>query len=72
MSYSIINVIKDALTGKLRLAPSEVVTDRKSICAVCEAQQAGICTACGCVIKFKVRVAKSECPMDLWQAVDPN
>lgn len=66
MSYNILHVIKDLVTGNLELAEKDVVRSRSATCGTCEAKSRGICTACGCIIVLKVRVKNSECPMMLW------
>jgi hypothetical protein len=67
MSYNIINVIRDIVTGELKLSTPEQVRVRRNVCSVCEARSAlNVCTACGCFLPAKIRVEKSECPMDLW------
>lgn len=65
--YGIIDVVKDALTGDLKVASDSTVDERLAICNDCEVQNAlKICTACGCFIPAKVKLAESECPMELW------
>lgn len=74
MKYNILHVIKDLITGNIRLAPSSVIKQRRRICNSCEVQNKKIkvCTACGCYIPLKTRMAPSECPLELWSAVDPK
>lgn len=64
--YNIIDAALDAASGKLELADKETVEKRRNICNGCEANVAEICTACGCIIPAKIRLAKSSCPMELW------
>lgn len=68
MSYGIINVVKDLVTGKLRFAKPVVVHNRNVICDRCEVQnkETRVCTACGCYLPWKTRLSKSQCPMELW------
>lgn len=66
MSYNIIHVVRDLITGKLEFAKKDVVNHRLSICNPCEVKSRGICTACGCVVALKVRLNNSDCPMGLW------
>lgn len=69
MSYNIIDVAKDVLSGQLEYAGGAVELHRLDICRACDAKLAGVCTACGCIVATKVKLAKSECPMGLWGAV---
>lgn len=70
MTYNVIDAAKDFLTGKMEYAGGEEELKRLDICRTCDAATAGMCTACGCVIPVKVKLAKSECPMGLWGPVE--
>lgn len=70
MSYNILDAAKDFLKGELEYAGGEQELKRLDICRGCEVAAAGLCTACGCVIKAKVKLAKSECPLGLWGPVE--
>lgn len=72
MSYNIIDVAKDFIKGDLEYASKEDAAHRLSICKSCDANIAGMCSCCGCVIKAKVKMAKSECPMELWHSVSKD
>ena len=66
-NYNIINVAKDLFTGSLEFADKQTEEARMAICNGCEAKNAiGMCTACGCVLKVKVKLQHSSCPMELW------
>ena len=66
--YTIINVIKDALTGKLEFAEPNIVRDRRGECLLCELrnQKLNTCTICGCYLPWKTKLKKASCPMELW------
>lgn len=66
--YTIIDVLKDLVTGKLKFAARSVREDRQTLCDDCEVRDVkkNVCTACGCWLPAKVRLAKSKCPMELW------
>lgn len=68
MSYTIFQVVRDLVAGKLKFAPSATATERVSICNQCEVQNTKLhtCTACGCWLPAKVRLKESSCPMELW------
>lgn len=70
MAYNILNVAKDIITCKLEYASDEDVLARADICRTCDANMKGLCTACGCIIAAKIKLAKSECPMELWGPVE--
>lgn len=65
--FTIFQAAKDLITGKLEFASPETVKDRMDICNGCEVQNSiGMCTACGCLLVAKTRLAESTCPMELW------
>lgn len=68
MSYTIFNVIKDLVTGKLKFANKHTSKTRYEICSNCEVRNKKLntCTICGCYIRAKVKLEKSNCPMGLW------
>lgn len=68
MSYTIFNVIRDAVTGKLKFASRATASERIAICKDCEARdtKTNTCTACGCYLPWKTRLKDSACPMELW------
>lgn len=66
MSYNIINVAKDLVTGKLAIADKETANRRSAVCDGCEVRALGVCTACGCIIAAKVKLQESDCPLGLW------
>lgn len=70
MSYNILDVVKDAVTGNLEFAPDSVIAERRALCAACEVRNETLdmCTICGCFIPTKIRLAKSECPMEVWMS----
>lgn len=72
--YNVFNVVKDALAGELQFASPEVAQSRMDICNDCEARNklTNVCTACGCFLPAKTKLAKSSCPMDLWSSVDTD
>jgi hypothetical protein len=44
--------------------------ERERICLTCEHLRMGICTKCGCVIKGKVKFAKTSCPLKKWDKIE--
>lgn len=66
--YNIINVIKDAVTGKLTFASKPVIATRRDICRTCEVRHnaLNVCTACGCYIPAKTALEQSTCPLEFW------
>lgn len=71
-SYTIINVIKDAVTGKLQFASKDIARERLFVCKNCEAYDMfwKQCTVCGCFMPIKTKLANSDCPMNLWKEYD--
>jgi hypothetical protein len=66
MSYNIIGVAKDLVTGNLDIADKETANARLAVCVSCEVNVLKICTACNCVIPIKVQLQKASCPLELW------
>jgi len=62
-----VGVAKAAL-GRDR-APEDAITARWDSCLACERHDRGVCTACGCFVGAKIRVASSACPEARWVAV---
>ena len=48
------------------LASKELEEERKIICSNCDKSKVGICTQCGCIIKFKVKWIPHKCPLGKW------
>jgi hypothetical protein len=39
---------------------------RNEFCNKCEKLKLGFCSACGCIVKLKISLAASECPLKKW------
>lgn len=77
---SVINVVKDAITGKPVAASQSVVNQRLATCVQCEyfdryysGMPAGVaviladkCMKCGCKVKLKASVVNQQCPLGKW------
>lgn len=68
MSYNLWDLAKDVISGNVELSSLSTVKSRRSICAVCPAKNNTLntCTACGCYIPAKIRIAKADCPLSQW------
>ena len=64
--YSILDVIKDTLTGNAKYSEEDIVQKRLQVCNTCPNQIAGACSKCGCIIKLKVKYEESSCPINKW------
>ncbi len=66
--YGIIQVVRDAVTGKLKLADRNTTQQRRDICNQCELRntKTNTCTICGCYLRWKTRLSDASCPMELW------
>jgi hypothetical protein len=49
----------------------EVAIERYSICEGCPSLKLGICTECGCRMKWKVRLSAASCPIGKWESDVP-
>lgn len=68
MSYSIIDVVKDELTGKAEYVTKEEKLRRLSICQKCDhlTKVTRQCSLCGCFVDAKTKYAKAECDAQKW------
>lgn len=68
-SYTIVDVIKDTLSGTIEYVSNEVQYSRIAVCKTCINRLTNIvdtCKLCGCVIVVKVKYLKSACPINKW------
>jgi len=42
------------------------IIDRWRICRSCPDLKVGVCTHCGCIMKLKVKLEDSSCPIGKW------
>ena len=40
--------------------------DRLEICRLCEHNEEGVCSICGCILKAKTKMDTERCPIDKW------
>jgi len=68
--YTIWNVLKDLITGKIVFPDATVVDERRNVCRSCDVRdkERNVCTACGCWLPTKTILAKSECPLEKWNS----
>ncbi len=66
--YGIIQIVSDVVRNRLDIADDSVAQDRRAICANCEARNTtlNLCTACGCHIPAKTKLAQATCPKGQW------
>ena len=64
--YSILDVIKDTLTGNAKYTEETMAQKRLQVCNTCPNQVAGACIKCGCIVKLKVKYEESSCPINKW------
>lgn len=66
--YNIFDAVKDLASGDLEFATDEVAEQRMVVCRGCEIRHelTNVCTACGCFLPLKIRLLKSECPLEKW------
>lgn len=68
MTYSIIDVVKDELTGNAEYVNKEERLRRLNICQTCShlTKVTRQCSLCGCFVDMKTRYAKAECGDGKW------
>ncbi len=57
---------KATVTGKTVRVSDEEKDRRLAICATCEFYTGTTCRKCGCVMRFKARLATEHCPISKW------
>ena len=48
------------------LSKKEIQTERYDICMRCAELALGTCKVCGCIVKLKVKVRTTDCPLKKW------
>ena len=65
--YTIIDIIKDFLTGNLIKVSKSIQDVRLEICSECEYRAfKSHCSKSGCLLSLKVQFLRSVCPMGKW------
>ena len=72
MSYNIVDVVKDTLTGNAQYVSPEIKKQRMSICFKCPDYKklTHQCGHCGCVMDMKTKYAQSSCPIGKWETAN--
>lgn len=68
MTYSLREIAKDLLAGKLQLSEDELARERIKVCTTCPEfrKMSRQCNACGCFMDLKAKVLLAQCPLDKW------
>lgn len=74
MSYNLLDLAKDTITGNVMYVNQETLQYRLTICKSCEyrippiinAGTTGTCGKCGCFLDSKSQYVQSECPIKKW------
>ena len=75
MSYNLLDLAVDKLTGNVLYVTQETLKHRIGICKSCEflispiinKSSTGTCGKCGCFLDSKATYTKSECPTNKWK-----
>lgn len=66
----------DTIKGAVGLAKSEMgvgtvddstLEHRRQLCILCDRQDLGVCSECGCYCAAKVKLKKERCPLGKWE-----
>jgi len=76
LARGVVGLTKAALN--INVAPDDVIEQRRATCRACEFASPCTsnplrfctCTACGCVLKAKTKIASESCPKGKWLAVE--
>lgn len=68
MAYSLKDIAKDLIAGKLRLSEDELASERIKVCEQCPhfKKMARQCELCGCFLDLKTKVLHASCPVEKW------
>ncbi len=66
--YGLIQIVSDVVHNRLDIADDRIAQDRRAICGSCKTRNAALnlCTACGCHIPAKTKLALATCPQGQW------
>jgi len=64
----LVDVVRDAITGELRVRPFEGSKRRMSICRECDrlSKVLNRCKECGCFMDAKTKISGTRCPLGKW------
>lgn len=48
------------------IASDETAEQRVAMCNVCDSYKDGVCSECGCVMVFKIKILTAACPKEKW------
>ena len=67
-SYTLRQIAKDLIQGKLQLSEAELAHERIKVCESCPEfkKLARQCKLCGCFCDMKVKVLNASCPIEKW------
>ena len=67
-AYSVGQLIKDAVTGNVKISPQELADRRYAICTACPMYNKVllICNDCGCFLPAKTKLKEATCPQNKW------
>jgi len=68
MSYGLIDVAMDMITGNIKYASPELQQSRLDCCNHCPLliKLMGQCSKCGCIVSYKVKFLGASCPNNIW------
>jgi hypothetical protein len=67
MSFGLLDLTKDILTGTVDKVSTELAAERLAICNTCpDLSFLRACTHCGCFMDAKVKYTKASCPIGKW------
>lgn len=69
MTYSLKDVVKDALSLNLLMLPADAAKARLDMCEACTSIYNPVskkCGKCGCYMPVKTKLTKATCPLKKW------
>lgn len=68
MSYGVVDILKDTISGEVVWSEDELKKKRLEICTGCEhfIKTTKQCGKCGCFVSSKIAFKKSQCPIGKW------
>jgi hypothetical protein len=68
MTYTLKDIARDLLAGKLLLSEDELKNERLKVCEECPSfkKLARQCDLCGCFMDLKAKILQASCPAGKW------
>ncbi len=68
MTYSLKDIARDLLAGKLLITEAELANERIKACEQCPQFRRAlrVCALCNCQLDLKTKILSASCPAGIW------